>query len=353
MKRGIRVIARAPLILLTLVATCLSGCVLIDEDLGDCGTEYKMDYELKLITNITTELTTQFGLATDINVTAALMPFLQPVFTDYAHDVYLSFYDLDGDMPLLKEMDHIMDDNQSSYTLYIPIRDYMHLAVANLEENNSVTMESRDFCKLYRLQQEQKDTVESHTTGLFTARLPMHMKEGVNQHFDVSLYMANCASALVLDTLGSHVREIRAFAAGFATAFDMADSTYHFQSDPIVRAKEVKVEPEEDGNAPVCFSCVTFPSRMEAETKVIIETTDPFVGKLSQKALWNYRVYCTLGDGSITESLLGVYQPLHPGQLKVITARVLDTGECVPNDPYVGASVALNWNDQMSHDIEL
>ena len=52
------------------------------------------------------------------------------------------------------------------------------------------------------LQQVAGDTIDSHDTGLFTARLPMRVLNGVNQNFDVRLYMANCAVCLIIDTQG-------------------------------------------------------------------------------------------------------------------------------------------------------
>ena len=40
---------------------------MIDEDQSDCGEEAKMDYELELITNISTEVKTELNTQTDIS----------------------------------------------------------------------------------------------------------------------------------------------------------------------------------------------------------------------------------------------------------------------------------------------
>lgn len=343
--------------LLPLLAAAFTGCALVDEDLGDCETDYTMNYDLRLVTNMTTEIRTQFGLAADVNVASAITRQMSEVFTDFAHDVDLSFYDVEGERKRLHHEKHIMDANQSSYTLFIPVHEYMHLALANLESNLPVKAETEplvklegdDFCGKARLQQPVQDTVECHTSGLYTARLPMKILEGKDQHFNVNLYMANCASALVIDTLDSHIRKLEVLAAGFATAFDVADSTYLYQYTPVVRTRQAVVE--DQPNHPLVFTCVNFPSRTE-DTKTVIETTDPDV-VAADKALWYYVIHCTLGNGTITETKLGVRLPLLPGQFKIITADIVNDGSAVPEAPYVGASVKLNWNPGMDWEVDL
>ena len=103
----------------------MAGCSSIDDDLSDCpveGPKATMDYELKLVTNMTTELTTQLTTQTDIQLASALKQYLNGVFTDFAHDVDLSFYDTVGDSILLQKDEHIMDANQASYSLNLPMR---------------------------------------------------------------------------------------------------------------------------------------------------------------------------------------------------------------------------------------
>ena len=213
---------------LFLVGATLAGCTLVDEDLRDCETDYTMDYQLRLVTNMTAELKTQLSMEADVSVATALEAYLKDVFTDKAHDVDLSFYDVTGDSLRLHHEKHIMDASQSSYTLYIPVHEYMHVCVANLDQNGSLSLTSDERCHTASLHQQVADTVPPHTKGIFTARLPMNVLEGVDQHFDVRMYMANCASALVLDTLGCNLKDIQVYACGFATDFDIADSLYRF-----------------------------------------------------------------------------------------------------------------------------
>lgn len=337
------------IVLSFLAAAALTGCGLVDEDMSDCETDYRIDYQLRLVTNMTTELQTQLGLQTDLSLATALKTYLSDIFTDYAHDVDLSFYDV-GENPLrLHHERHIMDDNSSSYILYIPVRKYMHLGVANLDGCPTVSLEQDERSNTARLHQQVADTLPPHRKGLFTARLPMDIKEGVDQHFDVHLYMANCASALVLDTLGSHIKDIKVYTAGFATDFDLADSTYHYLYTPIFRTDKVDIP--DASSSKLCFASVTFPSRTAADTKVIIETTDPFVTEDAAQTLWQYRVYTTLQDNSVTETLLSLRQSLQAGQLKVLTANVYENGTISPSDPTVGVSITMDWDPGLEVDV--
>jgi len=102
------------------------SCSVIDEDLSDCVEQAKMDYELRLVTNMTTELKTQLTTETDLQIADALKQELGNIFTDYAHDVDLSFYDTQGDSTRLQHDEHFMDANQASYALNLPMRRYMH-----------------------------------------------------------------------------------------------------------------------------------------------------------------------------------------------------------------------------------
>ncbi len=342
------------LVLAAMAAALLpQGCSMVDENLSDCETDYKINYELRLITNMTTELKTQLEteLSTEVDVAAAaaLKDYLKEIFTDYAHDVDLSFYDVVEDSVRLHHEAHIMDANQSSYTLYIPVHRYMHTAVANVVENDLVTLQEDDKCHTAVLHQEIADTIGTHKTGLFTARLPMDVLEGIDQTFDVSLYMANCATALVIDTLGSGIKDMKVHMTGFATDFNVCDSTYRFKFSSIVKTDELNLSTP----GGMVFASVNYPSRDTRPTKVVIETTDPFISQDAADALWQIRAYTTLKDGTITETKLSVTKPLRAGQLKVYKAKALTNGSVQPDDPDVGVSVALDWASGMDQEIIL
>lgn len=334
-----------------------AGCCLVDEDFSECPDELTIDYEMHLVTNVQTEINTVLSLDTDVHVADALREYLKEIFSDHAHDVDLSFYDVNAPMPVLEHISDIIDASQASYTLHIPAREYMHLAVANLLENTQVNLQDQELCQTSRLLQVDgsgdPEVIAPHTTGLFTARLPMNVLENVSRTFDVNLYMANCATALVVDLTAEGTPEItdfKAFTTGFASSFNIADSTYVYDANPLVRADDIPVE----GHLQSLYATVQFPSRKPApESKVVIETTDPFISDGAPDALWEWIVYVTLPDGSVTETRLGLCQPLLAGQLKIIRARITEDGTLSTDDTSVGVSVTLNWNEAGSHVVPL
>ena len=133
-------------------------------------------------------------------------------------------------------------------------------------------------------------------------------------------------------------------------SFNISDSTYVFNKNPLVEADFVKVEEGSES----CYVTVQFPSREpNPESKVVIETTDPFIAENADEALWEWVVYVTLPDGSITESRLGLIQPLRAGQLKIIRVRIGADGIVYTDDTSVGVSATLDWNQAGTHIIPL
>lgn len=315
-----------------------AGCSSIDDDRTDCGEEeeeLQLDYELRLVTNMTTELQTQLTTITEVSVANALKTHLENIFSDFAHDIDLSFYDTEGDKGVLYHKSDVIDANQTTYTLTLPMNKYMHLAVANLVENAVVSMEDEQHSNSSRLQQQEGKALDSHTTGLFTARQPMEVLSGVSQVFNVHLYMANSAVALVLDTKGHEYTDLKVYATGFATQFNISDSVYVYpEASPLIRANKV-----DTGNDLLCYCSVNFPSRDEAPAG-----TD---------TIWQLKVYLTNLDGSITETTLDVKEPLKAGDLRIIKGELDDEGAVRPYGSTVGASVQLDWNSGGSYDPEL
>lgn len=351
----------------SLLVLGLSGCSVIDEDLSDCApepeVEYDIDYELRLVTNMTTELRTQLNTQTSFHLIQTLRSHLSEIFSDYAHDVDLSFYDTKGDSIRLQHDEHIMDANQASYELNLPKRQYMHLAAANVVDNKLVNIANADYCHPASLKQLDRDTIDSHTTGIFTAREPMEVLEGVDQDFNVQLYMANCAAALVIDPREHSTDSIMVYSTGFATGFSICDSAYQYvDNPPIIRTRLLN---RKEGETDVAYCSVSFPSRdpegqsledleSESRTRTIIETTDPFIAKPEDKALWEFRVYVPQGDGTYTQSILGIRVPLRAGQLKIIKCWLGDNGAVSTDDEQtVGVSVTLNWRPGGTHVVPL
>lgn len=338
-------------ICLIILVPILESCSVIDEDLSDCEEQAKVDYELRLVTNMTTELTTKLTTKTDLKLAEVLRDHLSDIFTDFAHDVDLSFYDTQGDSARLQHDEHIMDANQASYTLNLPMRQYMHLATANILDNQLVTLDDDDFCHYSILRQIDRDTIDSHTTGIFTARQPMDVLEGVDQNFNVHLYMANCSATLVIDPRGYGTEGIQVYATGFATGFQICDSAYIFaEKSPIVRT--TRLEPK-DGSEEVGFCCVTFPSRdpvLTNETRTVIETEEPFIAEESDEALWEFHVYVptptregTRAVDSFTRSVIYVKVPQRAGEVTIIKVYRGADGQMESEDSEVSVSVTLDW----------
>ena len=245
---------------------------------------------------------------------------------------------------------HIMDANQRRYVLHLPIHDYQHLAVANIAENRLVELANDTRCHPAQLLQQRADTITPHTTGLFTARLPMQLVEGIDQTFFVRLYMANCASALVVDPRSHQGLPIRVVASGFASQYQICDSAYTFAPSAPVMATDMltaKTDPR------ICFCTVNFPSREPAATRTVIETQEPFVAKPGEQSLWEYRVYVTNADGSVTESIVGIREPLRAGQLKIVQVWIGDDGRVNSESPEVGVSVTLDWKPGNTYEPEI
>ena len=338
-------------------AATLAGCCLIDEDLTECETDYEIRYEIRLVTNRNAELETRLGTPADAPAAAALRAGLEDVFSDYAHDLDLRFYDVirdeaAGDSLRRHHGRHNLDGSEGVFTFFLPVREYMHLAAANVEGNGAVQLEeAAGRCHTARLVQAVRDTVPSHRNALFTARLPMNNIRGdESQRFDASLYMANCASALVVDTLNSHIRKLDVYAMGFATGFNLCDSSYVFSYTPYMKPERLDIP----GTGNVGYLTVHFPSRdFRSGTRSVEETEAPFLAESAPDPLWRYLVYATLPDGTITATRLNVYQPIRAGQLRIIKVKLKGDGSGESDDATVGVSVTLDWSPGMDIDIEL
>ena len=356
-------IARYSLIaVLSCILSVLTGCKdWIDDNLDNCAAEIAITYELRLVTNIQTEMATELDQAEDSYVRTALEGYLKDIFTDYARDLDLSFYDMVGENPLLHHESEVMNASQTSYTLHLRAQNYMHNAAANIQGNGVVTIQDAGYGHKACFEQTSNgtsalvnssammsyagasDSVGTHKTGLFAGRLKeMDIQAGVKEQvFSVTLNMTNSATALVIDTTGSNIKEIKVFSTGFATGFMLADSVFNYPSTfPIVKNDELNVT----GGSQRCFASVNFPSKDTPGSRIVIETSDPFVSVGSSEALWEWHCYAKLPDGTVTRSVLSVKKPLRAGQLEIVKARAFDNGVISTDAPLVGVSVTLDWN---------
>ena len=307
-----------------------AACSTIDEDLSDCGEEFKVEYELHLITNFETELQTQLTSSAELRVADALRDYLADVFSNVGHDIDLSFYDTGKEANLRYHKSDLINDSTKSYTLFLPVQKYRNLALANLLNNSVVSVAGGDQSSTLALVQKPEETIESHETGLFTARTDIKVLEGEDQTFHVNLYMSNSATALVIDNSeGVNVKDIQVYATGFATGFNVNDSTY-----TLVHAQSVNTGTDDM----LCFCTVNFPSRDKAE---------------GDEPLWQYVVYVTLADGSVTKSVLKMEEPLKAGEIKIVKVHLQTDGSLQPVSAEVGVSVTLDWKQGGSYEWEM
>lgn len=333
----------------SLLITNLCACSTIDEDMSDCG--FEVNYELKLTTNIQTKVQTQIQtdleLLANVELTTSLTMYLGNIFHDYADDVDLSFYDVSGDSVRLEHDMHEMNGKEESYTLNIPRRHYQHLATANVLQEQGVEARNTELCHTARLVQLPIDTIPSHSTGLFTARYDMDIKDSIDQTFNVHLYMANSATVLVIDTLESHVQDIKVYATGFANGFQMADSTFIFDAvSPIVRANPIEVADKQYA----CYCTVNFPSR----DQLVIPVGAPQRAADDGLApgLWDYHLYIKTAKGTVTRNVIRSYKPLPAEQVQVVHVKLEPDGSAETADVTLGVSVTTDWNEGWHFDPE-
>lgn len=323
-------------VLLLLAAMLLvpTSCSVIDEDLSDCGVDNKIVYRLQLVTNVQTELAEHLSTEAEQPVASALKASLGNIFTDKAHDIDLSFYTTEDKRE--KHEQHIMDASSAEYVVYLPERDYRNLSVANITDAVNVALLSPDYgYKGMVLEQLVADTIDSHTTGLFTAREIIQVCK-CTESYDVDLYMANSCSALVVDTAGVYIKGMNVVAEGFASDFAVGDSIYGFAGNTVVRSLEIPIP---QALHRTCHYTVTFPShdatRAEAE------------------GLYRIKAYVTLPNGTITENVISVESPLLAGQLKIIKMKMNVDGSFTPESRDVGVSVKLDWKQGGTYEPEV
>ena len=194
-----------------------------------------------------------------------------------------------------------------------------------------------------RLAQRNADTVESHATAIYSARLTMHMQQEGNLFFNVHLYMTNCAVALaVIDSTHSTTPVIQqVLLSGTATDFSVNDSVYTFTKSSVIRAEKV---------TNWCYAAVAFPSRDE------IVTSCPQRGVYRQAtaddSLWALDAYVGLPNGTITKTHLTIQKPLQAGTLQIIRVYMQDDGSIVPvQSAEVGVTVTLDWKSGNEYEV--
>lgn len=352
-----------PILAVAAIAMSFTSC--IDEDLSECGKDYKANYSVQLRTNVTTEIETELTTDVEKQFGVDLSSTLENIFTDWARDLDLSFYT--DDNRLAQHDLHRMDASTASYTIYLPVRRYQNLALANTAQDQAVDIDGLDNQHTLCLRQLEGDTLQSHSIGLFSARQQMEIEDR-DQEFNVDLYMQNCTACLVLDPGNVALAEVRGCITGLASSFNVNDSIYHFDKSAPIRANELR---NQTGKL-IGLYATGFPSHNTADEV----TADPRMSKMlapqratsldpddntgattgddnSKPALWQIKVYVRLANGKTTESVLSMSDPLKAGQLRIIKAAIRDDGSISSSSQNVGVSVKLDWKPGGEHEIEM
>ncbi len=329
------------------LAASFTGCSLIDEDLTGCTNQIRLTYQLQLDPEIIQELEDELDLHADEDIRAMLKGYIDGVFTNYARDVDLFFYDTEEPMPILRSLSETMNSSSNTYALSMPVRSYMHTAITNVKVSEQVQIVGDGNYPTCRLEHGKTDGVYApQRSGLFTIRRRLDVGTKANQRFRIQLGMANSATALVLDMgKATRVTDVRVEVEGMATGFNIADSTYVYDENAVFSTEEFAVGYKH------CYASVHFPSQdgpeeedelQEEDTKATDFTDEENDG--TEHKLWRWKVYATLDDGSVTLSTLEMRPPVKAGQLKIRNAFVWDEGEVRSNDVDVSITVKLNWN---------
>lgn len=304
----------------------LSSC--IDEDMSKCGKDYKIKYNLRLNTQIHTLIDIDLNTTEERHIANRLKQELGTVFTDHALDNDLSFF---IGKVLYRHEANIMNANSVSYTIYLPRNDYQNLSLANTGSARNVKITGANDCKALALEQEQKDTINSHNIGLFTSRLTIDEND-FEHDLQTTLYMANSSAVVVIDQSKVQPTELWGFVEGMATQFQVNDSTYSSSLNTMVRAKRINQDfitnsiPTHDALYTVCFPSI--------------------------KPEWRYHVIAKVND-KYTETIFTMNEPLKAGKLKIIKTRLKEDGSLSTCNTAVGVSVKLDWKPGGSHDIEI
>ena len=362
--RKINALCACSLLTMALLPT---SCSSIDDNLDDCFIDLQAEYELRLVTNEDQELARVLGDRPGI--ADALRQHLSGVFSDQGRDLNLSFY-LNG----TRQYQQTEDMNNAStkrVNMTLEIEDYEHLAIANIQNNNVVTLEGDNTLATTALTSHlspltSSEAIASQTSGIFTGRRSFPNMTWGTYAYHMPLYMANSAAAIVLDPRTCKYTDIKVYTTGFATSFSVADSTYRYDNSPLVRSESVAMP---DTTRWLAFCGVSYPSKepntlsrqttvndewsMVNSTRSRIDTDAPFIYYDCGEDLWQYECYVTMADGTVsgvnieegdvTKTTLTIRHPLRAGQLKVLRGYIDDNGGIRLYDAEVGVNVDLDW----------
>ena len=346
-----------------MVALCinLQGCSLIDDDLSVCGTDFEIMLEMQLVTNLDLELETTLSAQTDLYTRTILHNYFSHIFTDHAHDITIGFFSTEND-ELVHSIHDIIDATQSTYTFYLPKDNYHAIALANLNDNGVVSLTDSTNSRLARLITLSGDTLPTQQTGLFAVDREIEVQDTADQKIDLVLHMASSAFALVIDTGNVPIKGIRAVLCNTADGLMLRDSLYTFDRPKTIRMEEIEAaENSQISKLRVCkfvndgslrasceedtvkhylmFGCASFPSPDEPD---------------GYGNYYEAKVYVDLPDGTTTETVLTLREPLRAAQLKIVKLELQMDGQVIPlGNNEVGVSVTLDWKEGTEYNPEI
>jgi len=304
------------------ISATLSSC--IDEDMSDCGKDYHVNYSLRLNTQVDVTIDQELNQSEEQEIASHLKTALGTVFNTHAKDNDLSFY---VDDALSHHEANPMDASSVSYTIFLPRNSYRNLALANTEAEHAVSLTGPGKASTLAIAQEKTDTIDSHKSGIFSARLDID-EDNFDSNLQTTLYMANAGSAVVIDKNGIQAEEIRGCVTGMADTFLVNDSIYHYDNHTVVRANKVASTDKHEA-----LYAVSFPSDAEP-------------------SIWHFHIYVKI-DGKTTQNILSFKEPLKAGTIKIAKVTLQPNGSFTSDNPSVGVSVKLDWKPGGSHDVEI
>ena len=331
--------------LFTMANLLFTACSAIDDDLSDCGQNFTVHYEVRLKTSLRTQVETVLrSRFTEPEVATMLEDSLKNIFREYANDVDLSFY-IDEERRQYKHDE--MNAGQAVYEMELPADNYRHLALANFGLEPTVSITDGEKQKQHYIYQTGPDKLDKgHNIGLFTARADMNVLGNIDQTFDVTLYMVNSASILLIRTDGVAYNDVQVTSSDFADGFYVDDSVFTYNNNRIVIDLSVTRPPVERE----VFYSITFPScdtpeLAQANYPDEVSRADGSTGATDADRVWRKTVYVTLPDGKITRTVINVREPLLAGQVYIIYCYMKPDGGIWSPNVEVGTSVTLDWKE--------
>lgn len=320
----------------------LSACTLIYDDLSVCRQDVLLTYRLQLHAELSVQLQTELAAAADEPVRQILESWFTPVFEDSDIDVDLRFYSIETDA-LSERRQEVLKDRRTSFTITLPKEDFMHLAVANIGDDNPVQLKDVEQSSTMRIELPEQTEVSSLSSMIYTARMPIIVTDSTEE-VHVALYAITGAVALVMQTdKCSDLIGVSGRMRGLASEFSVKDSTFSYDRSPLVSMTTIPMD------APAG-------SMHRARTSAGDYACMAGVGMPTQDGeQWQIELTTTLTDNRHTTTTLTVNEPLTAGELHVIKLEMDKDGGLYPvsDTEEVGAAVELDWNKGDEHEIEL